>query len=207
MRKVGLFVVVAVSCLVALGAVAPQMQPSAEDLKQDGPAYTSSGDLKMPDYRRWIFLTSGIDMNYQPIKSPPGHSIFQNVFVNPRSYEEFLKTGTWPDKTEFMLEIRAADLPISINKNGQTQAKKVIAQEVHVKDARLEGGWAFFNMEPSGTGKLISRPADCYQCHEAHAAVDTTFVQFYPTLIDIARSKGTFSPAYLNDEKNPAGSR
>jgi hypothetical protein len=101
MRKLSLFLVIALSCLLALRAVALQMQPSAEDEKQDGPAYTGSGDLKMPDYRRWIFLTSGIDMNYQPIKSPPGHSIFQNVFVNPRSYEEFLKTGTWPDMCSF----------------------------------------------------------------------------------------------------------
>jgi aspartate oxidase len=30
--------------------------------------------------------------------------------------------------------------------------------------------------------------------------VDTTFVQFYPTLIDIAKEKKTLSAAYLNDE-------
>jgi len=39
------------------------------------------------------------------------------------------------------------------------------------------------------------RPAlveNCYSCHSAHAAVDTTFVQFYPTLAPIAKAKGTF---------------
>jgi hypothetical protein len=30
--------------------------------------------------------------------------------------------------------------------------------------------------------------------------VDTTFVQFYPTLLDIARQKGTLSPGYMKDE-------
>jgi hypothetical protein len=30
--------------------------------------------------------------------------------------------------------------------------------------------------------------------------VDTTFVQFYPTLLDIARQKNSFSPGYLKDE-------
>lgn len=42
--------------------------------------------------------------------------------------------------------------------------------------------------------------ADCYSCHEQHAAVDTTFVQFYPTLLEIAKQKKTLSPSYLKDE-------
>ena len=31
---------------------------------------------------------------------------------------------------------------------------------------------------------------------EQHAAVGTTFVQFYPTLFELAKSKKTFSVAY-----------
>jgi len=34
--------------------------------------------------------------------------------------------------------------------------------------------------------------------------VDTTFVQFYPTLIGIAKKKGTLSPAYLKEEPSAA---
>jgi hypothetical protein len=41
---------------------------------------------------------------------------------------------------------------------------------------------------------------DCYSCHEQHGAVDTTFVQFYPTLLPIATQKGTLSAAYKKDE-------
>ena len=36
------------------------------------------------------------------------HHMFDNVFVNPASYQAFLKTGTWPDKTELVLEVRNA---------------------------------------------------------------------------------------------------
>ena len=46
---------------------------------------------------------------------------------------------------------------------------------------------------------MIPTSAGCYSCHAAHAAVDTTFVQFYPTLLPIAKSKGTLSAAYLKD--------
>ena len=40
-----------------------------------------------------------------------------------------------------------------------------------------------------------ARPASeaCYSCHLEHGAVDTTFVQFYPTLLEIATQKGTLA--------------
>jgi hypothetical protein len=34
--------------------------------------------------------------------------------------------------------------------------------------------------------------------------VDTTFVQFYPTLLPIATSKGTLSAAYQKETGSPA---
>ena len=34
-----------------------------------------------------------------------------------------------------------------------------------------------------GEGKLVPHTEDCYACHADDAAVDTTFVQFYPTLL------------------------
>jgi hypothetical protein len=69
--------------------------------------------------------------------------------------------------------------------------------EVHVKDSRLPNKWAFFAFEGgSEKAKAIPQSATCYSCHETKGAVDTTFVQFYPTLIDIARAKHTFSEAH-----------
>ena len=44
---------------------------------------------------------------------------------------------------------------------------------------------------------MIPQSVACYACHTAHAAVDTTFVQFYPTLLPTAQAKSTLSPAYL----------
>jgi hypothetical protein len=38
-----------------------------------------------------------------------------------------------------------------------------------------------------------------------HAAVDTTFVQFYPTLIGVAKEKKTLSPEYLKEILPDAG--
>jgi hypothetical protein len=130
------------------------------------------------------------------------HSMFDNVFVNPEAYRAFLDTGTWPDKTVIVLEAREALSKGSINQHGHFQAGGIMDLEVHVKDeARFPGKWAFFSFDPAGgNGTLIPAAAPCYSCHTAHAAVDTTFVQFYPTLLPIALKKGTLSEAFVKEE-------
>ncbi len=52
---------------------------------------------------------------------------------------------------------------------------------------------------------MIPLSADCYSCHAAHAALDTTFVRFYPTLLPIATSKGTLAAQFLKEINLPAG--
>jgi hypothetical protein len=181
---------------------APLQHPPADaaTTSADGPNYTADGRLKMPEhYREWIFLTSGVDMSYSPNPAMAGQSMFDNVFVNPSSYRSFLETGTWPDKTTLVLEIRGAEGPSSINKRGHSQSPDLMGMEVHVKDAKLEGGWGFFEFDKPTSARLVKRPASCYECHESHAAVDTTFVQFYPTLIGLAKTKNTLSPNYLKE--------
>ena len=42
----------------------------------------------------------------------------------------------------------------------------------------------------------IPTSAACYSCHQQHGAVDTTFAQFYPTLLSIATQKRTLSSDY-----------
>lgn len=167
------------------------------------PQYTAAGLLLRPDrYREWIYLTSGFDMSYSPAMSM-GHA-FDNVFVNPQAYAEFVDTGTWPDKTVLIIEIRSAESKGSINKSGNFQGAKVIGLEVHVKDrTRFAEQWAFFEFENDAPAKVIPRSAECYSCHAAHAAVDTTFVQFYPSLLPIAQKKGTLSPAYKQESAGP----
>ena len=166
------------------------------------PAYTQDGRLLFPaHYREWVFLSSGVDMSYNPKAIATGHTIFDNVFVNPEAYARFLQTGTWPDKTVLVLEARMGMDRGSINQQGHYQGTQVMGVEVHVKDeARFPGKWAFFDFDDEVSGTLFPKDAACYSCHADHAAVDTTFVQFYPTLLPIARQKKTLSESYLKEE-------
>jgi len=204
----------AAACLLAIAVTVPfgfQSLPAAKAASGAAPAYTKGGELLPPaNYREWIYLTTGMDMSYAPkAAGMEGHSMFDNVFVNPEAYRSFLATGAWPDKTVMVLEAREALSKGSINKSGHFQGVGVMDLEVHVKDeARFPGGWAFFSFDSaSGNGTLLPQTAGCYSCHKDHAAVDTTFVQFYPTLLPVAAKKGTLSAAYLKESGESQGGR
>ena len=176
---------------------------AAQTPAAEGPTYSSSGQLVRPaDYREWVYLTSGLGMTYGPAQAaaerPP---LFDNVFVTREAHREFLRSGTWPDKTMFILEIRRADPNVSINNGGHTQGD-VVAIEAAVKDLRRfpDGGWGYFTFDsPRGLADAaapLPATASCYSCHKAHTAVDNTFVQFYPTLFDVAKRLGTVKATY-----------
>ena len=164
------------------------------------PQYPASDTMAVPpDYRDWVFLTSSLDLSYLTNAEPSQH-VLDNVFVDPQAYEAFLKTGSWPDKTVLVKENRIAESAGTLSKRGRFQIG-IKDLEIHVKDVkRFPGGWAFFKSS-DGKADATLRPqgADCYSCHGAHGAVDTTFVQFYPTLLPVAREKGTLSAGYLKD--------
>ena len=186
----GLAASICMAALVGLtAAAAAPSQPAG-----DGPQFQGAALVRPADYREWIFLSSGLGMSYRPAAQDASPA-FDNVFVNPSAYHSFLKTGTWPDRTVLVLEVRASQSRGSINQSGHFQTSRR-GLEVHVKDARLpNGGWAFFAF-PDGrdTAAPLSgaEGASCVACHTAHGAVDQTFVQFYPTLADLARARGTF---------------
>ena len=170
------------------------------------PVYTQNGDmLPLAHYREWVYLSTGIDMSYLP-GAARDHSKFDNVFVNPGAYRSFLATGTWPDRTVLVLEVREALSKGSINQSGHFQGTDIMGLEVHVKDqSRFHGGWAFYDFDtPQSNGKQIPETAVCYSCHQAHGAVDTTFVQFYPTLLPIAQKKNTLSASFLKENADAA---
>jgi hypothetical protein len=162
----------------------------------DTPRFGADNELARPEnYREWIYLSSGIGMSYNPSANPTGNPNppFDNVFVTPSAYRSFLQTGTWPEGTMFVLELRGSASEGSINKQGRFQ-QQLLGIEVEVKDSsRFPGKWAFYEFgRAATTAKPIPTTAGCYSCHAQNGAVDNTFVQFYPTLAEIARQKGTF---------------
>jgi Cytochrome P460 len=173
----------------------------AESAPPNEPQYTKDGQLIKPEnYREWIYLSSGLGMTYGAPIANQDDQDFDNVFVTPQAYKAFLATGTWPDKTMMALEVRYSASKGSINKGGRFQ-DRLAGLEIHLKDEiRFPATkWAFFGFNgPETTAKPLMADSVCQKCHVQNGAVDETFVQFYPTLIPVAKAKGTFK---VTDEK------
>jgi Cytochrome P460 len=175
--------------LLCLGA----SQGQSPNTDSQRPQYAGAKLIHPENYREWIFLSSGLGMNYNPI--PGGHEMFTNVFVPQWAYREFLTSGKWPDKTMFVVEDRESQNKGSINKGGHFQTD-LMGMGVEVKDeTRFPDKWAYFNFGADAKTAEANPKAACWQCHEDHAAVEHTFVQFYPTLKDAAKKFGTYRSA------------
>ena len=185
----------------AFGVPAAAQRPAGA---VDGPSFTASGELARPtDYREWVFVSSGLGMTYGPAQAAANRQpMFDNVFVPRAAYRAFLDTGTWPDKTMFVLEIRRALENVSINNGGRTQGDVVVI-EASVKDVqrfKATGGWAYFDFgggdQPRQSASPLAATASCYNCHSTNTAVDNTFVQFYPELLSAAKKHGTLKAGH-----------
>ena len=194
--------VVAIAAMWLLAVALSAQQPL------DGPTYVNGTNLvRPPNYREWVFIGSGIGLTYE---QGANSTTFTNVFVNPAAYRGFMGTGRWPDKSVFVLEFRASATEAPPNTTGRYQTR-LVGLEAEVKDARFPDGWAFYNFRlkpqaaaPAGAAPLADSVAplagqdvaSCVECHTRNTAVERTFVQFYPTLLEVARAKGTVKPGF-----------
>ncbi|OLD19378.1 MAG: hypothetical protein AUI85_03040 [Acidobacteriales bacterium 13_1_40CM_3_55_5] len=188
----------AMTLVMCLGLTPAAMTDEASSTM---PQYSADNKLLRPDgYREWVFLSSGLGMNYSP--SPGDHEMFTNVFVPQWAYQSFLKSGKWPDKTMFIVEERGSQSKGSINKTGHFQTD-FMGMGVEVKDeTRFPEKWAYFNFGEDSKSASVNPKQACWQCHEDHAAVEHSFVQFYPTLKPVAKKLGTYKQAAENVEAN-----
>ena len=191
---------------LAAGMFFIAMTAGSQPPNGDGPEYENGTDLKLPaDYRSWPFIGAGLGMTYDGERgtqaATPENPRFTHAFVNPTAYEHFMRTGTWPDRTVFMLEFRASQTEGSINRAGRF-ATRLTFLEAEVKDVRFPDGWAFYAFGPGDNLARTAEPlagdevASCVECHSENAALERTFVQFYPHLLEVARSKGTLKPGH-----------
>jgi hypothetical protein len=208
--------IVLVLVLFAAGFRAqPPPAVAAASSPAPGPAITVP-----PDYRSWVYASASLALSYPdeeskltalvrthlpPAKTADQKPAFQNVFVTPEAYRAFVQTGHWPDKTMFVLEVRASvPRQSKFLAPGGLYQGDIIAIRMEMRDdARYPSKWAWFDFTQNGAAwqPVLPQPEpakNCLQCHAQHGAVDDSFVQFYPTLFAIAKAKGTVKPGYAH---------
>jgi len=182
-----------IGLVVACLAWSVLLKAEGNDDSSDHPQYSAKNELVRPaSYRDWVFLSSGFGMTYNPAAG--GHEMFTNVFVPRWAYEQFLKSAKWPEKTMFVVEERGADSRASINQHGHYQTTDLMGMGVEVKDSsHFPEKWAYFSFDADTKSAAANPKEGCFQCHDAHAAVEHTFVQFYPTLKPVAQKFGAYN--------------
>jgi hypothetical protein len=218
--------------LVALGSRAHPPQAVAAGTASPAP---QAAVTVPPDYRNWPYASASLALSYPSEERklsatarahlPPAEArppatrgarnamaanatpapAFQNVFVSPAAFDSFQKTGLYPDKTVFVLEVRASVARTSsFLSNGLYQGDIVALRMEMRDDARYpKTKWAWFTFNPVAGGgfqPVMPQPeptANCWQCHVTHGAVQDSFTQFYPSLFAIAKAHGTVNPHYV----------
>lgn len=189
MKKTLMVITIAAALLLLAGRTVRNALANSTPANQ--PAYLSDGKLALPaNYREWTFLTSGFGMNYST--GANSRPMFTNVYVTPEAYQGFKSTGKWPDKSMFIVEIYSPAGHGSINKGGHYQ-DAFMGLDIEVKDSSRPQEWSYYT---AGPGKTTAESVDmgCNACHNKNGAVEHTFVQFYPTLLDFAMEKNLIKP-------------
>jgi hypothetical protein len=153
------------------------------------PEYDGEGRMLRPDgYRNWVFVGSALGLRYEGEGNADGPGSFHNVYIQPEAYEEFHRTGGFPEKTILAMESYSAGTrePKS-NLTAGFFEDELIGFSAAVKDKeRFPEGWGYVSFQRDG-----SKTADwampfekerCYDCHVEHGATDNVFTQFYPML-------------------------
>lgn len=158
------------------------------------PMFNGERQLKQPsNWREWVFVGSPVtpnDMNGGKAPFPE----FHNVYVNPKAYREYSKTGRFPDGTMMAKELVSVGTKAASSGKGYFQGE-FLGLEVALKDSKkyaADGGWAFFSFSrPDGLKESADAfPGEtCAACHQANAGDDLVFTQYYPVL-RAAKAKG-----------------
>lgn len=180
--------------LVALGCAATE--PFAQD-QSVGPQFTADGQLIRPDnWREWVYVGTPLTPNALNGGEAPFPE-FHSVYIDPASWDHWRETGEFRDGTMLAKEL-ALVLSDGAHADGSTDQVSgrgyfmsefsgfeiALKSKTHYPDA--PGNWAYFSFGHHAPPYAESAPAmpeeACNACHEASAADDFVFTQFYPVL-------------------------
>lgn len=150
----------------------------------------ANGELLRPiDYRTWVYVGTPLtpnDMNNGKAAFPE----FHNVYIDPASYKEYKKTGSWREGTILIKELVSVGSKAAVSGNGYFMGNFIgleatIKSKEHFPDE--PGNWAYFSFTNptegilAATGKAF-KTNQCNACHNASADDDFVFTQHYPVL-------------------------
>ena len=153
------------------------------------PQFNDQGQLIRPEvgFREWIYIGTPLtpnDMNPPAAPFPD----FHNVYIHPGDYRHYQQTGQFRDGTVIIKELVGVGSKQAVSGTGYFMGE-FIGLEATIKDAKRfakePGNWAYFSFGhkyPLADVADAFPAAACNACHEASAAEDFVFTQYYPVL-------------------------
>lgn len=150
--------------------------------------FTDAGHLIRPEgYREWVYVGTPLTPNeLNPPEAP--FPEFHNVYIDPVSYQGYMDTGTFREGTVLVKELASVGSTQAVSGKGYFMGD-FLGLEATVKSAERfpdePGHWAYFSFGHAyplaDTAEAFDASA-CNACHEASAADDFVFTQYYPVL-------------------------
>ncbi|MFO1352457.1 MAG: cytochrome P460 family protein [Gammaproteobacteria bacterium] len=150
----------------------------------------SQGELERPvGYREWVYVGTPVtpnDLNNGKAPFPEFHA----VYMDPASWTHWKETGQFRDGTILVKELISVGSKEAPSGKGYFMGE-FIGLEAAVKSAQQfskePGNWAYFSFTTADHKTLkpaaaAQATADCNGCHQANAAQDWVFIQYYPVL-------------------------
>jgi hypothetical protein len=158
--------------------------------------FNAAGELIRPSgWREWVFVGSPVTPNSLNGGAAPFPE-FHSVYIDPKSWEHYKKTGKFREGTMFAKELTlvgdtAATSGIGFF-NGKLQGFEIAHKDTR-KYSKDSGGWAYYSFghqdEPYEDTTAAMPTAGCAACHTASAAEDMVFTQYYP-ILNVAKGAG-----------------
>ena len=149
-----------------------------------------NGELERPTgFREWIYVGTPVtpnDLNDGKAAFPEHH----NVYIDPKSWAHWKKTGEFRDGTILMKELVSVGSKGAVSGIGYFQGdfiglEATIKSKKHFPDE--PGNWAYYSFSTPDYKSLATQAkafpaASCNGCHAGAAADDWVFTQYYPVL-------------------------
>ncbi len=181
-----------------VGQIAPVVAQSTDIQRA---TFTADGQVMQPEnWRSWVFVGAPLTPNALNGGEAPFPE-YHNVYIEPSAFAHWQQTGEWADGTQLakelvlLLQDETCEADPDNGSCGQTSGQgyfqgEFSGLELKVKDstryADEPGNWAYFSFghnAPPYAETATAFPTDsCNACHEANAADDFVFTQYYPVL-------------------------
>ena len=186
--------IVAILFLIALFFT---LSPSvAEPAPQADIEYRGNQLVRPEGYREWIYVGTPLtpnDMNPPEAPFPD----FHNVYIHSDDLAYYKRTGEFPDGTMLVKELVSVGSKAAVSGQGYFMGE-FIGLEATIKDSTRfpnePGNWAYFSFGHEYPLADTAEPfptAACNACHQASAADDFVFTQYYPILRAAKTSRST----------------